>query len=144
MLWNVLPLMPTRSHIRLSVVAAGANVNDHKLLDQTLCQMIAPRPIPGPEQPQGLCLDKGYDLSAYPPDRGGAPAGAAPAHARRGGGGQGTPARPAGPALGGGAHGQLAQPLPPPAGAVGKESRQLQGHAWPCLRLHHFPTSRLI
>jgi transposase len=54
----------TEAHgIPLSVVVAGANVNDHQLLDQTLCQVIAPRPIPSPEHPQGLCLDKGYDYA---------------------------------------------------------------------------------
>lgn len=57
----------TEAHgIPLSVVVAGANVNDHKLLDQTLCEMSAARPIPSAEQPQGLCLDKGYD---YPQTR---------------------------------------------------------------------------
>lgn len=47
--------------IPLGVVVAGANINDHKLLEQTLCEMVVARPIPSAAKPQGLCLDKGYD-----------------------------------------------------------------------------------
>lgn len=32
-----------------------------KLLEPTLESVPISRPIPGPESPQGLCLDKGYD-----------------------------------------------------------------------------------
>ena len=32
-----------------------------KLLEPTLESVPIARPIPGPEQPQGLCLDRGYD-----------------------------------------------------------------------------------
>jgi len=45
----------------LSVVAAGANVHDTKLLADTLDAIILERPRPTPEDPQNLCLDKGYD-----------------------------------------------------------------------------------
>jgi putative transposase len=45
----------------LSVVAAGANTNDHKLMRQTLESLATARPQPTPEAPQNLCLDKGYD-----------------------------------------------------------------------------------
>ena len=45
----------------LSVVAAGANVHDTKLLADTLDAIILERPRPTPEDPQHLCLDKGYD-----------------------------------------------------------------------------------
>ena len=45
----------------LGVVAAGANVHDTKLLAATLAAVILERPQPTPENPQHLCLDKGYD-----------------------------------------------------------------------------------
>lgn len=47
--------------IPLSVAAAGANINDHKLMRQTLETLATARPRPSPEAPQNLCLDKGYD-----------------------------------------------------------------------------------
>jgi putative transposase len=45
----------------LAMVIAGANVPDCKLLAQTLDALVVDRPPPSPEQPQHLCLDKGYD-----------------------------------------------------------------------------------
>jgi putative transposase len=45
----------------LGVVIAGANVHDVKLLASTLEAVVVERPTPTPEQPQHLCLDKGYD-----------------------------------------------------------------------------------
>jgi putative transposase len=45
----------------LAVVIAGANVHDTKLLAQTLEAIVVERPEPTSEQPQHLCLDKGYD-----------------------------------------------------------------------------------
>lgn len=47
--------------IPLAVVVAGANRHDMKLVAATLSQLMATRPAPTPEEPQGLCLDKGYD-----------------------------------------------------------------------------------
>ena len=47
--------------IPLSVVADGANRNDHKLMRETLDSLVVPRPAPSDEAPQHLCLDKGYD-----------------------------------------------------------------------------------
>jgi putative transposase len=44
----------------LSVVIAGANVHDTKLLDATLAAVVVDRPDPD-EHEQHLCLDKGYD-----------------------------------------------------------------------------------
>lgn len=41
--------------------SAGANVNDHKLLNRTLASLAVERPETTPERPQALCLDKGYD-----------------------------------------------------------------------------------
>jgi putative transposase len=40
---------------------AGANRPDMKLVAPTLYSIVVERPEPTPEQPQGLCLDKGYD-----------------------------------------------------------------------------------
>jgi putative transposase len=45
----------------LSVVLAGANVRDDKLLRATLDSVVVERPSPTEEAPQHLCLDKGYD-----------------------------------------------------------------------------------
>ena len=45
----------------LSVVVAGANVHDTKLLPATLEAIVVARPEPTEERPQHLCLDKGYD-----------------------------------------------------------------------------------
>jgi putative transposase len=44
-----------------SVVLAGANVRDDKLLGATLDAVVVERPSPTEEAPQHLCLDKGYD-----------------------------------------------------------------------------------
>ena len=48
----------------LAVVVAGANRTDMKLLALTLDALVVARPAPTPEQPQGVCLDKGYDYDA--------------------------------------------------------------------------------
>jgi putative transposase len=45
----------------LSIVIAPANVNDHKLLDETLDSIVIKRPKATRAKPQHLCLDKGYD-----------------------------------------------------------------------------------
>jgi putative transposase len=45
----------------LSIVTAGANVHDTKLLRATLEAIIVERPVPTKRKPQNLCLDKGYD-----------------------------------------------------------------------------------
>jgi putative transposase len=45
----------------LSVVIAGANVPDFKLLEATLDAVVLERPAPTEQAPQHLCLDKGYD-----------------------------------------------------------------------------------
>ena len=45
----------------LSVVVAGANVHDTKLLAMTLDSIVVDRPEGGDEGLQLLCLDKGYD-----------------------------------------------------------------------------------
>ncbi len=45
----------------MSVVVAGANVHDTRLLQETLEAIVVERPEPTVESPQHLCLDKGYD-----------------------------------------------------------------------------------
>ncbi len=45
----------------LSIVVAGANVVDAKLLDRTIEAIVVDRPQPTKKKPQHLCLDKGYD-----------------------------------------------------------------------------------
>lgn len=49
----------------LSVVVAGANVPDFKLLEATLEAIVVERPLPTEQAPyEHLCLDKGYDKEA--------------------------------------------------------------------------------
>jgi len=45
----------------LGLAVGGANVNDFKLVRETLESIPLDRPRPTPNRPQGLCLDKGYD-----------------------------------------------------------------------------------
>ncbi len=45
----------------LAVVIAGANVPDAQLLNATVEAIVVARPEPTFEEPQHLCLDKGYD-----------------------------------------------------------------------------------
>ena len=47
----------------LGVVVAGANVNDHKLLEATIEAIVVERPDPEQVE-QHLCLDRGYDNQA--------------------------------------------------------------------------------
>lgn len=42
-------------------MVAGANVHDTKLLEATLESVVFERPVPTDQNPQHLCLDKGYD-----------------------------------------------------------------------------------
>jgi putative transposase len=52
----------TEDHgVPLGLVVAGANQHDLKLVWATIESMVVKRPEPTEEQPQGLCLDKGYD-----------------------------------------------------------------------------------
>jgi transposase len=52
----------TEGHgIPIGVAVDGANRNDFKMARATLESIPIPRPQPTPEQPQGLCLDKGFD-----------------------------------------------------------------------------------
>jgi putative transposase len=47
--------------VPIGIAVAGANRNDFKLARQTLSSIPVARPEPTAEEPQGLCLDKGYD-----------------------------------------------------------------------------------
>lgn len=52
----------TEGHgVPIGLAVAGANRNDMKLLRETLESIVVERPQPTAEQPQGMCLDKGYD-----------------------------------------------------------------------------------
>lgn len=45
----------------IGLAVAGANRHDMKLVRETLSGLVVERPEPTAAQPQGLCLDKGYD-----------------------------------------------------------------------------------
>jgi putative transposase len=52
--------------VPLGLAVEGANINDHKLARATLGSIPVERPAPTPDEPQGLCLDKGYDYPEVP------------------------------------------------------------------------------
>ena len=45
----------------IGLAVEGANRHDMKLVRATIESMVVRRPEPTEEQPQGMCLDKGYD-----------------------------------------------------------------------------------
>ena len=45
----------------LGLAVDGANRHDMKLVRATIESIVVQRPEPTEEQPQGMCLDKGYD-----------------------------------------------------------------------------------
>lgn len=47
--------------VPIGLATEGANRNDMKLVRETIESMVVERPEPTEEQPQGMCLDKGYD-----------------------------------------------------------------------------------
>ena len=49
--------------VPIGLAVAGANRHDMKLVRETLDSIIVVRPEPTAAQPQGLCLDKGYDYA---------------------------------------------------------------------------------
>jgi transposase len=54
----------TEGHgVPIGVVVEGANRHDLKLVRPTIEGIIVERPEPTDEQPQGMCLDKGYDYT---------------------------------------------------------------------------------
>jgi transposase len=54
----------TEGHgVPVGLAVAGANRHDMKLVRATIESIVAERPQPTPERPQGMCLDKGYDYA---------------------------------------------------------------------------------
>jgi putative transposase len=52
----------TEGHgLPIGLTIEGANRHDMKLVRPTIESIIVDRPEPSEEQPQGMCLDKGYD-----------------------------------------------------------------------------------
>ena len=52
----------TEGHgVPIGLAVAGANRHDMKLVRETIDSLVVERPEPTDEQPQGMCLDKGYD-----------------------------------------------------------------------------------
>lgn len=47
--------------VPIGLAVAGANRHDFKLVEETITRIPVERPAPTLEQPQGLCLEKGYD-----------------------------------------------------------------------------------
>jgi len=47
--------------VPVGIAVDGANRNDMKLVRETFESIPVERPEPMPEQPQGMCMDKGYD-----------------------------------------------------------------------------------
>ena len=46
----------------IGLAVDGANRHDMKLVRATIESIVVERPAPTDEQPQGMCLDKGYDF----------------------------------------------------------------------------------
>lgn len=46
----------------IGLAVAGANRHDMKLTRETFERIVTERPTPTEAQPQGMCLDKGYDF----------------------------------------------------------------------------------
>jgi transposase len=52
----------TEGHgVPIGLAIEGAHRHDMKLVRETIESMVVDRPEPAAEQPQGMCLDKGYD-----------------------------------------------------------------------------------
>jgi transposase len=53
----------TEGHgVPIGLAVDGANRNDMKLVRTTIASTVVERPEPTEEQPQGMCMDKGYDF----------------------------------------------------------------------------------
>jgi putative transposase len=48
--------------VPIGLAVDGSNRNDMKLVRTTIESIIVERPEPTEEQPQGMCMDKGYDF----------------------------------------------------------------------------------
>src|SRR5437660_7314560 len=52
----------TEGHgVPIGLTVEGANRHDMKLVRPTIESIVVERPVPTWQQPQGMCLDKGYD-----------------------------------------------------------------------------------
>jgi len=49
--------------VPIGLAIDGANRHDMKLVRATIESIVAQRPQPTEERPQGMCLDKGYDFN---------------------------------------------------------------------------------
>ena len=47
--------------VPIGLAVEGANRHDFKMVEETITSIPVERPVPTLEQPQGMCLDKGYD-----------------------------------------------------------------------------------
>jgi putative transposase len=47
--------------VPIGLAVEGANRNDFKMVEETITSIPVERPVSTLEQPQGMCLDKGYD-----------------------------------------------------------------------------------
>ena len=47
--------------VPVGLAVDGANRNDFKLVQQTIESIPVDRPMPTSQEPQGMCMDKGYD-----------------------------------------------------------------------------------
>ena len=47
--------------VPVGLAVEGANRNDMKMVRETIESIPVERPVPTPEEPQGMCMDKGYD-----------------------------------------------------------------------------------
>ena len=56
-------LLTEAQGVPVGVAVDGANRHDMKLVRPTLDSVVIARPEPTLEQPQGMCLDKGYDYA---------------------------------------------------------------------------------
>jgi putative transposase len=50
--------------VPIGLTIEGANRHEMKLVRPTIESLVIDRPEPTEEQPQGMCLDKGYDYEA--------------------------------------------------------------------------------
>ena len=57
-------LLTEAQGVPLGLAVDGANRHDMKLARDTVDSLLAERPEPSPEHPQGMCLDKGCDFDA--------------------------------------------------------------------------------
>ncbi len=123
--------------IPLALTVDGANRHAMTMVQRTVEALRGVRPQPTAEQPQHLCMDKGYDATAV---RTLATAWGYTAHIQaREGGNRRSAAHPwvSRPALGGGTNARLAQSLPPVADPLGEKGRKRSGDASCCLCLDH-------